>query len=388
MLRFASSPTSDMHIGDLRVALFNYIASQQRNEDLLIRIEDGDKEKNIDLKDQEILDLLDLFDIKYSQVVYQSQNIRFYTAMALQLMHEKKAFSCFCSKEWLDKKAKEAKEVKKPYKYDDACMNLPDELVIDNPNPFTIRIKKPTDGSSSSIDSFVILKQNKTPTHNFATAVDDMLSDISMIICDKNSIDDSLKQEHIRNSLKYDKKITYTYLPKIINGDKFSVKELLKEGYLPEAISNYLISMGSEISKEFEIDSLKQINQKYLKNLDSKELSRYVGFADEEIGELAKVFLEDISTTRELRTKIEPIFKPKSIPSELQEQSKLLIEIIKKAPYFDKYDEFKNYVMKESNLKEKDFVRLFRLLLTGVEDTPDLSKIYKYLKNYLGEIIK
>ena len=108
MLRFAPSPTGDMHIGHLRVAIFNYITAKQRNEDFIVRIEDIDKETNIEGKDQEILDILALFKIEYSQLIYQSQNVRFHSAMALQLMHEKKAFSCFCSDDWLEKKRKEA----------------------------------------------------------------------------------------------------------------------------------------------------------------------------------------------------------------------------------------------------------------------------------------
>ena len=110
MLRFAPSPTGDMNIGDLRVALFNYIISKQRDEDLIVRIEDIDTEKNIEGKDKEILDLLVLFDIEYSHVIYQSHNVRFHSAMALQLIHDKKAFSCFCSPNWLERKREEAKE--------------------------------------------------------------------------------------------------------------------------------------------------------------------------------------------------------------------------------------------------------------------------------------
>ena len=73
MLRFSSSPTGDMHIGNLRVALFNYIVSKQKNEDLIIRIEDIDKERNIEGKDKEILDIVQLFGIEYSQIIYQSE---------------------------------------------------------------------------------------------------------------------------------------------------------------------------------------------------------------------------------------------------------------------------------------------------------------------------
>jgi len=425
MLRFAPSPTGDMHIDDLRVALFNYIVSKQKNEDFIIRIEDIDKEKNIEGKDKEILDILALFDIKYFQVVYQSQNVRFHSAMALQLIHEKKAFSCFCSSEWLEKKKDEAKKAQKPYTYDGACENLPAELVIDNPNPFTIRIKKPQDDvivedlingevsfKPDNVDSVIIMKQDKTPTCNFASAVDDMLSDISIIIRNEKHLSDTPKQEHIRTLLKYDKKIKYAHIPSILNqNDKeMSIKWLLEEGYLPEAISNYLILIGNKPPEEiftlaeaiewfdlnnlsnsptrFDIDMLKHINKEHLRNLDAKELSRYVGFADEEIGELTKVYLQEAATTKELRSKIEPIFAPKNISDELKEQSALISKTIKKAPYFEQYDDFKNYVLKEAGLENENFIKPLRVLLTGAESGPDIAELYKYLKNYIGEIIK
>jgi glutamyl-tRNA synthetase len=422
MLRFAANPTSDMHIGNLRVALLNYIVSKQRQEDLIVRIEDTDKEKNIEGKDQEIVDLLGLFGVEYSQVIYQSQNVRFHSAMALQLMHEKKAFSCFCSPNWLENKREEATLAKKEYLYDDACRDLPAELVIDNTNPFTIRIVRPDEtivvrdqikGDISfepdTIDSFVIMHQDKTPTSTFASAIDDMLADISLVICDEEHIN-TTKENHIRASLQYNKKVEYAHLPKIIDEDSISIKWLLEEGYLPSAISNYLISIGNNPSQEifelqdaiewfdltkisnsptrFDINILKDINKKHLLNLDAKELSRYVGFADEEIGKLARVYLEKISTTKELRAKIEPIFAIKEIPEELSQQVQKMTQAIKSAPYFEEYGDFKEYVMKEVALNEKDFSQLFRLMITGTDDGPEIAEIYKYLKNYIGEIIK
>jgi len=432
MLRFAPSPTGDMHIGNLRVAIFNYIVSKQREEELIVRIEDTDKERNIEGKDQEILDLLSLFGIEYSQVIYQSQNARFHTAMALQLMHEIQAFSCFCSPEWLEKKREEAKEKKVAYRYDDACANLPAELVIDNMNPFTVRIRKPKDAivikdyikgeisfDPNDIDSFIILRQDKTPTYNFACAIDDMLSDISLVIRGEDHMSNTPKQELIRTALGYEKKIEYAHLPIILNengkkmskrDDASSVKWLLEEGYLPSAIANYLILIGNKPPKEifnmseaiewfdlkkisksparFDINMLKHINKEHLKMLDAKELSRYVGFADAEIGELARVYLEEAGTTKELRSKIKPIFANKEIPDEFAESAKIMTETIKNAPYFEEYDDFKKYIMKESGLKGKNFFKPLRYLLTGAGHGPDISDIYKYLKNYIGEIVK
>jgi len=432
MLRFAPSPTGDMHIGNLRVAIFNYIVSKQKNEDLIVRIEDTDKERNIAGKDQEILDILGLFGVEYSQVIYQSQNIRFHSAMALQLLQDKKSFSCFCSPEWLEKKREEAKANKKAYRYDNACENLPDELVIDNMNPFTIRIKQPEDAitfrdhikgdvsfNPEEVDSFIVMRQDKTPTYNFACAIDDMLSDVSLVIRGEDHMSNTPKQDHIRASLKYDKKIDYAHLPIILNDDgkkmskrddASSVKWLLEEGFLPSAISNYLILMGNKPPKEiftmqeaiewfslenisksparFNIDMLKHINREHLKLLDAKELSRYVGFADAEIGEVARIYLEEARTTKELKSKVEPIFAEKIIPKEFEEQAKIMTKTIKNAPYFEEYDDFKNYIMKESGLKGKNFFKPLRLLLTGAEHGPDVAEVYKYLKNYIGEIVK
>ncbi len=433
MLRFATSPTGDMHISDLRVAIFNYIVSKQRKEELIVRIEDMESEKNIQNKDTEILGILSLFGIEYSQVIYQSQNVRFHSAMALQLVHEKKAFSCFCSSEWLEKKRKEAQKAKEAYSYDDACRNLPAELVIDNTNPFTIRVVKPdksivvkdyiqreTSSDSSAIDSFVIMTQEKVPTYNFACAVDDMLNDISIIIQDQKHINNTLKQVHIRDLLEYNKKIQYAHLPDILNdkGEKISqhennllnVKWLLEEGFLPEAIANYLLSMGNTFSEEifnikdaiswfclekvsknpvcFNIDTLRKINKKHLETMDAKELSRYVGFADAEIGELARVYLEEAQTTKELKGKIAPIFSQRNIPQGIQAQTSLMREVIKKAPYFDEYDTFKNYISKKSGLHGDDYDKSLRILLTNAEKGPDIALVYKYLKNYIGEIIK
>lgn len=406
MLRFAFSPTHDMNIGDLRVAILNYIVSKQRGEGFIVRIEDMDKERSSEQKEQEMLGILGLFGIEYSHVVHQSQNFRFHAAMALQLLHEKRAFNCFCSHEWLEKKREEAKNNNKAYRYDDACASLPDELVIDNENPFTVRIKK---SQEPTAESFIIMSEDKRPTYSFACGIDDMLGDISLVIRDEEHMDDALKEDWIRTSLGYQKKIEYAHIPAMQNGTS-SVKWLLEEGFLPSAITNYLISTVNKPPKEiftmqeaiewfslenisksparFDIDLLKQINREHLMMLDAKELSRYVGFADIEIGELAKIYLEEANTTKELRIKVGAVFAPKEIPEELKETVAMIAAIIKKAPYFDRYEEFENHIMQECGIKGENLFKSIRLLLTGSEHTPDIAAVYKCIKNYIGEIVK
>ena len=157
---------------------------------------------------------------------------------------------------------------------------------------------------------------------------------------------------------------------------------------MQDAIKWFTLDNISKSPARFDINMLRHINKEHLKKLDSKELSRYVGFADIEIGELAKIYLEETTTTKELRSKIEPIFAEKEIPELFQEQSKNIVEAIKQAPYFEEYSEFKNYIVKETGLKGKNLFKPLRIVLTGSEHGPDLSEIYKYLKNYIGEIVK
>lgn len=414
MLRFAFSPTRDMELSDLRVALINFIVAQQRNENLIVRVDDTSKRNNIEGKDKEYLDILDLFGIRYTQTIYESQNFRFHTAMALQLMYEKKAFSCFCSPDWIQSKIDEAEAANKPYLYDDACANLPAELVIDNTNPFTVRIHRPskditvTDAiqreltfKADTIDSFMILKQDKTPMADFASAVEDMLSDISLVIQDQDHIESAPKQIFVRDALQYDKKVQYAHIPPITGSNIPSVMSLLEQGYLPEAIVNYLISMSLEDAVDqfdltklsplpfvFDFEKLKECNKQELKNMDAKELSRYVGFADAEIGELARLYVDEVETTRGLKTKIEPFFRSREVPNELKKDYDLIKSCIKKAPYFEDFDPFRAHIQHETNLDEKKISEILRILLSNAQNGPELAKIYKYIKNYVGEFVQ
>ena len=432
MLRFAPSPTGDMQIGSLRVALFNALLSKQRNEPLLVRIEDSDTENNIEGKDTEILEILALFGIEYSEVIHQSSHLRYHRAMAIQLLHNKKAFNCFCTPGELERKRELAKEKNHPFRYDDTCRHLLPEETIDNENPFTIRLVRPDatitvndlihgeiSFAPDDVDSFIIMNAEKFPSNSFASAVDDMLSDISLVVRGEGHMGDTPKEIAIREALGYDKKIEYAHLPLILSeeGKKMcrrdnasNVKWLLEEGFLPEAIGNYLILIGNKtpeeiftiadavswfdlknISKEparFDLEKLKSINREHLKRLDAKELSRYVGFADEDIGQVARIFLEEVATLKELRAKIAPIFAPKAIPEAFAEAAATMRDVIKAAPYFETFDAFKAHIMSESGLEGENFSKPLRLLLTGAEDGPEVADLYPYLKNFIGEIVK
>lgn len=433
MLRFAPSPTGDMHIGNLRVAIFNYIVSKQLNEDLIIRIEDTDKERNIEGKDKEILEILNLFSIEYKSVVLQSDSLKYHQKIALQLMTQKKAFACFCSDEKLDELREQSIKDGKPFRYDGFCETLSDEAVLNTNAPFTVRLKKPDsnikftdllkgdfDYAPFDVDSFIILRQDKTPTYNYACSVDDMIMDISIVIRGEDHISNTPKQIHIRNSLGYTKEIKYVHLPIILNAqtgkkmskrdDASSVKWLIAEGFLPSAIANYLVLMGNKAPYEiftledaiswfkienvsrsaakFDIDKLRFINRKHLEIIDEMRLSKILGFADADIGKLGKVYLEEASTIKEIKEKISLIFAPKTTCEDFQEEFLQLKECLQKAPFFDDFEELKKYVANETNLKGKSLFKPLRYILTGAHNGPNISDVYPLIKNYLGEIIK
>lgn len=432
MLRFAPSPTGDMNIGNLRIAVFNHIMSKQLNEKLIIRIEDIDKERNIEGKDKEILEILSLFNIDYEYVIHQSDNIKNHRKMAMQLLMKKKAFSCFCSAGWLDKQKDEAKQNNKPFLYDGHCESLKDDIVLNTEAPFTVRIKKPestikfTDQvrgdftyEPSNVDSFVILHQDKTPTYNYACAVDDMFYDISTVIRGEEHLSNTPKQIHIRKLLGYEKEINYIHLPTILNAqtdqkmsetdDTSSVKLLIDEGFLPVAIANYLVLLGSKTPKEiftleeaiewfdikkiskatatFDMDKLRFINREHLKSIDELRFSKILGFADTDIGKLGKLYLEEASTIKEIKAKIDAIFSKKEPLDGFEEEFNKLKVCLQDAPFIEDFNELEKYITGKTELKGELLLKPLRYVLTGAVDGPDLSKIYPLIKNYLGEII-
>ncbi|MDR1613949.1 MAG: glutamate--tRNA ligase [Campylobacteraceae bacterium] len=431
MYRFAPSPTGDMHIGNLRAAIFNFICAKQSGKGFYIRIEDTDTVRNIEGKDKEILDILKVFGITHEIIYYQSKNLKFHQQFAMQLVTEKKAFACFCTEEEIEAKRENAKKNGIAYRYDNHCLNLSDEEILTNEKPFTVRLKQPTNPITftdeikgvltfepKDIDSFVILRHNKTPMYNFACAIDDMLENTTDIIRGEDHVSNTPKQEHIRASLGYTQKINYAHLPIILNDegkkmskrdDASSVKWLLEEGFLPGAIANYLILLGNKTPHEiftmqeaiewfdiknvakspakFDIDKLRQINREHLRRLNDKEFASLMGFEDENIGKIGKIYTEEGSSIKEISPKVKALFTPKKAPEGFEKEFDTLRLILKDAPYFEEFGDFKNYLSDKSSLKGKALFKPLRSLLTNSEHGPELATLYPVIKTYMKEII-
>jgi len=244
-----------------------------------------------------------------------------------------------------------------------------------------------------------------------------MLYDISLIIRGEDHVSNTPKQIHVRKELGYDKEIQYAHLPIILNaqGKKMSkresassVKWLLEEGFLPEAIANYLILLGNKTPKEiftldeaiqwfdigsiskapakFDLDKLRFINRAHLERLSSKELAQRLGI-HESLGALAKLYLEEASTLKELKAKLDAIFGQRDF-GEFEEEAKILKEQILAMELPQDFESFKKELMEKSGLKGKRFFKPLRLLLTGAPHGPEISQLYPLLKDHIKGIVQ
>ena len=408
MLRFSISPNTDIDLNTLTIALLNYIVSQQKQSGFFIRVEDSDKEQTNEDKTQDAIDVLKKFAINTEATVNQSNSLNIYAQLATTLIKDKKAFACFC-----DENAEN-------------CMKNCQELAQVDIEPkvasgkkYSVRVVEPKDSISftdkilnlveappKQIGTVKVLKQNGLPTANFATAVDDMSASVEAIIESANNTVNTLKQIHIQNLLGYSSNIEYAHLPNFKILDTISLKWLLQEGFLPDAIINYLLTLvcakdkgvfylpdtidwldlftTSKESVEFDLEKLKELNRKHLQNFDSLTLSKIFGFADSDIGEMLKLYLEDASTIKELDRHIIATFAPKPCTKELQE----VANVIKNAPFIENLNELIEYIAANSTLGKSSIVSALRVLLTGSDKSPNLELIYRYINPYIQEIAK
>lgn len=424
MLRYAPSPTGDMEIENLRIAILNYLVARQRNEPFLVRIDDTDKERNIEGKDTEIMQILEKFALKHDQVYHQSEHLHMHQTLAIRLLEEEKAFLCTCTPDASENSCVSGR-----------CIDMNHQqraALKQEGTPFVIRMKKPEKSmvfddivqgkytiSADKIGTFAILKKDGTPTSEFASACGDMFSNISLVLCEEAYLESTFRQIHIKQMLGYTEETHYAHIPAIVDAqgspvslqhEAYSLKWLFSQGFIPDAIVNYLLLLGNHSAKEeiftlpdaaawfdleniskspvrFESDTLRSINREHLRMMDDKRLSSLFGFADADVGKLAKLYLEEADTINELAARIRPVFAPKPFEGKWEKEMKTLQQVLADAPMFRTFEALKEYVSKETGLKEERFLEPLRLLLTGTEKGPDLNKIYPLIRSYLLEVI-
>lgn len=307
--RFAPSPTGFVHIGNFRTALFGYLFAKHNNGKFVLRIEDTDRARLVEGAVDNLLGVLSQMGIQPDEGYYldeqgkvkergqygpylQSQRLSLYQKHALQLVETGKAYYCYCSEQRLDDLRKEQTALKKPPMYDGRCKNLSaEELKIEaekcrseGRNP-VIRFAMPKEGKTtlhdliygdiayenSLLDDQVILKSDGFPTYHLAVVVDDHFMEITHITRTEEWLPSSPKHILLYNAFGWTPP-QFAHMPLLLNPDKsklskrqgdVAVEDFLKNGYLKDALINYVAFLGWNPKTEKELYSLDELIKEF-----------------------------------------------------------------------------------------------------------------------------
>ena len=441
--RFAPSPTGYLHIGGARTALFSWAYARKHKGTFILRVEDTDLERSTEESVQAILDGMDWLGLDYDEgPFYQMQRIYRYKEVIQQLLDEGKAYHCYASKEELDKLREEQTAAGLKPRYDrrwrDSKATPPSGV-----QP-VVRFKTPLDGaividdlvkgrvvvSNGELDDLIIARSDGTPTYNFCVVVDDWDMNITHVIRGDDHLNNTPRQINILKALNAPLP-QYAHVPMILGHDgerlskrhgAVSVMQYLEDGYLPEALLNYLARLGwahgdeevfglDQFVEWFDLDSISKspakfnpekllwLNQQYLKKTDSKRLSELVlpfletdccnpetGPQMEEVIDLLK---ERVNTVEELADAAVYFYRPLTPSPELMAEHltpeiiPVVRELQEKLGLVEWNKQSINSLMKsvvaEHGLKFPKLAMPLRLLVTGETQTPAVDAVLELI---------
>lgn len=302
--RFAPSPTGYMHIGNLRTALYEYLIAKSQGGKFILRIEDTDQERQVEGAVDVIYNTMRMTGLKHDEgpdiggeygPYVQSERMGMYMDYAKELVEKGEAYYCFCTKERLESLKESNAEGAAFAKYDRHCLGLSKEEVqakLDAGEPFVIRQKMPDSGTTTfsdvvygditventELDDQILMKADGFPTYNFANVVDDHLMHITHVVRGSEYLSSTPKYNLLYKAFGWEPPV-YVHLPAVMrdahhklskrHGDK-SFEDLVREGYVVEAIVNYIALLGWSPSGTQEIFSLKELEE----NFDMAGLSK------------------------------------------------------------------------------------------------------------------
>jgi len=346
--RFAPSPTGFLHVGGARTALFCWLQARADKGTFILRIEDTDLQRSTPESVQAILDGMAWLGLDYDEgPFYQTDSFGRYAEVIRQLLDEEKAYHCYCSKDRLEGlREKQMKEGIKP-RYDGKCRHL--DSVPDGIDP-VVRFCNPQDGnvvfndlvrgrisiSNDELDDLVIARPDGSPTYNFTVVVDDMDMRITQVIRGDDHINNTPRQINIYRALGAEPP-AFAHVPMILGDDgtrlskrhgAVGVMQYRDDGYLPQALINYLVRLGwshgdqevfsvdemislfdirdvNRKASAFNTDKLDWLNQHYMKNLPAEEVAGHLAwhFENQGISLEDGPALEDIVTVQADRVK-------------------------------------------------------------------------------------
>lgn len=264
--RFAPSPTGPLHIGGVRTALFNYLYSRHCGGEFLLRIEDTDQERSTDEATKGIINSLDWLGLERDgQTVFQSQRAARHADVARQLLAEGRAYNCYCTPEELAHERDQAKLEKRVWRYDGRWRDRDPSEAPPGVVP-VIRLKSERDGetvledlvqgtvrvANAELDDMIILRGDGSPMYNHSVVVDDHDMEITHVIRGDDHLTNTFRQIQVYKAMGWDLP-KFAHIPLIHgpDGKKLSKRhgaqfalEFRDDGFLPEALSNYLMRLG------------------------------------------------------------------------------------------------------------------------------------------------
>lgn len=413
--RFAPSPTGYMHIGNLRTALYEYLIAKSQKGKFILRIEDTDQERFVEGAIDIIYNTLKLTGLHYDEgpdiggeygPYIQSQRMGIYMDYAKELVEKGQAYYCFCTKERLEALKTSNKEGEAFSKYDRHCLHLSSEQVqknLDAGMPFVIRQKMPTEGTTTfhdvvygditvenaELDDQILMKADGFPTYNFANVVDDHLMKITHVVRGSEYLSSTPKYSLLYEAFGWEAPV-YVHLPAVMrdahnklskrHGDK-SFEDLVKEGFLVEAIVNYIALLGWSPSDNKEIFTLKELEKAFDINGLSKspsifDIKKLTWMNGEYIKAMdADTFYSTIESRLKDAVK-NTALDLKKIAALLQKRLETLNDIARLVDFFDTLPEYSTelYIHKKMKTTEEIALSSLKASLPVLEQLSDWNE--------------
>lgn len=426
--RFAPSPTGYMHIGNLRTALYAYLIAKHENGDFILRIEDTDQERQVEGALDIIYNTLKITGLEYDEgpdiggpfgPYVQSERTEIYRKYAEELVEKGEAYYCFCTKERLDLLRANSEALKRPFKYDKHCMNLSKEEIESNLKsgiPYVIRQKNPVSGTTtfndeiygtitvdnSELDDMILMKSDGFPTYNFANVVDDHLMKITHVVRGSEYLSSSPKYNRLYEAFGWEIPV-YIHCPPIMkdahhklskrHGDA-SFEDLLAQGYLKDAVLNFIALLGWNPGNEKEIFSLEELVEIF----DYKNISKSPAIFDEsKLRWMNSEYIKKMSLD-EFHELALPYYKKviskdldfKKLSELMHTRTEVLSEIPENIDFFEKLPEYSKelYVHKKMKTNYENSLLTLNKILPKLEAIDEQNWNFETVKAACMELVE
>ena len=429
--RFAPSPTGRMHVGNLRSALYEYLIAKHDGGDFVFRIEDTDRERFVEGAVDIIKRTMKMAGLEYDEgpdkdngygPYVQSERVEagIYMKYAKELIDKGEAYYCFCDKERLSTLKSEVVEGKEITIYDKHCLGLSKEEVeekLASGIPYVIRQNNPTEGTTSfhdelygdisvdnsELDDMILIKSDGYPTYNFANVVDDHLMEITHVVRGNEYLSSTPKYNRLYEAFGWEIP-TYIHLPLITDEEHkklskrsghSSFEDIIEQGFLPEAVVNFIALLGWSPEENQEIFSLPELVEKFDYRRINKSPSVFdMGKLKWMNGEYIKAMDFDrfyemaLPYIKQALTRDYP-FDYKKIAEMVKTRIEVFPDIIPLISFFNELPEYDvaMYTHKKMKTNAETSLQVLQDVLPLLEAQEDYSNdaLYQMLLNYVAE---